>query len=41
MERGRCNSVSEYDDDVPGPEELEEMLARRQGRYAEPHWGTP
>jgi len=33
-------STSEFDD-VPGPEELEAMLARRQGRYAEPHWGTP
>jgi hypothetical protein len=28
-------------DEIPGPEELEEMLARRQGRYAEPKWGTP
>jgi len=28
-------------DDAPGPEELEAMLARRQGRYAEPHWFTP
>jgi hypothetical protein len=28
-------------DEIPGPEELEEMLARRQARYAEPHWGTP
>ena len=28
-------------DDVPGPEELEAMLAHRQARYAEPKWGTP
>jgi len=28
-------------DEIPGPEELEAMLARRQGRYAEPKWGTP
>jgi hypothetical protein len=28
-------------DEIPGPEELEAMLARRQARYAEPKWGTP
>jgi hypothetical protein len=28
-------------EDIPGLEELEVMLARRQGRYAEPNWGTP
>ena len=28
-------------DDIPGPEELEAMLARWRGRYAEPKWGTP
>jgi hypothetical protein len=28
-------------DDVPGPEELEAMLAGRQAGYAEPKWGTP
>jgi hypothetical protein len=28
-------------DDIPGPEELEAMLARWQARYAEPKWGTP
>ena len=26
---------------VPTPEELEAMLAQRQARYAEPHWGAP
>ena len=28
-------------DEIPGPEELEAMLARWQARYAEPKWGTP
>ena len=28
-------------ENIPGPEELEAMLAWRQGRYAEPKWGTP
>ena len=28
-------------DDIPDAAELEAMLARRQGQYAEPHWGTP
>jgi hypothetical protein len=28
-------------DEIPGPEELEAMLAQRQARYAEPHWEVP
>ena len=28
-------------EDVPTHEELEAILARRRGRYAEPKWGTP
>ena len=28
-------------ENIPGPDELEAMLARRQARYAEPKWGTP
>src|SRR6516165_1458160 len=28
-------------DEIPGPEELEAMLARWQARHAEPKWGTP
>ena len=39
-ERFRLCSVTEADP-VPTPAELEAMLAWRQGRYAEPHWGTP
>ena len=39
-DRFRCNSVSEYYA-VPTNEELEEMLAWRQARYAEPKWGAP
>ena len=35
-----CSMTHQYDD-APGPEELEAMLARMQGRYAEPNWGTP
>jgi hypothetical protein len=37
-ERFLACSVSEV---VPTAEETMAMLARRQGRYAEPHWGTP
>ena len=41
-ERFRLCSVTEVEaDPVPTPAELEAMLAWRQGRYAEPHWGTP
>ena len=41
-ERFRLCSVTEAEaDPVPTPAELEAMLAWRQGRYAEPHWGTP
>ena len=35
----RC-SMSEYDD-APDAAELDAMLARRQGRYAEPKWPAP
>jgi hypothetical protein len=40
--RERFLACSEADaEGIPGPEELEAMLARRQARYAEPKCGVP
>jgi len=41
-ERVRLCGLTEAEaNPVPTNEELDAMLAWRQGRYAEPHWGTP
>jgi hypothetical protein len=36
-----CSMTDAEANPIPGPAELEAMLAWRQGRYAEPKWGTP
>jgi hypothetical protein len=36
-----CSLTGAEANPIPTNEELEWLLARMQGRYAEPHWGTP